>query len=113
MVPAAFTAATGPAHWELLLRARAVENEAYVVGSGQVGALPPGMPACHGHTMIVDPWGTVVAERTEPTPGIVVADLAMAQVARVRSELPVLAHRRPEAYRWPDDNHRGTVGPGG
>ncbi len=113
VVVAAFTAATGPAHWELLLRARAVENEAYVVGSGQVGVLPPGMPACHGHSMVVDPWGTVVAERTEPSPGIVVADLAMAQVARVRSELPVLAHRRPGAYRWPDDNRRGTVGPGG
>ncbi len=113
VVVAAFTAATGPAHWELLLRARAVENGAYVVGSGQVGVLPPGMPDCHGHTMVVDPWGTVVAERTEPSPGIVVADLSMAQVARVRSELPVLAHRRPGAYRWPDDNTRGTVEPGG
>ncbi len=71
VVPAAFTAVTGPAHWELLLRARAVENEAWVVGCGQVGALPPGMPTCHGHTMIVDPWGTVVAERNEPTPGFV------------------------------------------
>jgi deaminated glutathione amidase len=113
LVPAAFTAATGPAHWELLLRARAVENEAYVIGAGQVGVLPPGMPACHGHTMVVDPWGTVVAERTESSPGIVLADVAMSQVRRVRSELPVLAHRRPEAYRWPDDSHRGTVGPGG
>jgi len=113
LVPAAFTAATGPAHWELLLRARAVENEAWVIGCGQVGVLPPGMPPCHGHTMVVDPWGTVVAERTEPTPGIVLAEVAMSQVARVRSELPVLAHRRPEAYRWPDDIRRGTVGGGG
>jgi predicted amidohydrolase len=112
LVPAAFTVATGPSHWELLLRARAVENGAYVIGSGQVGVLPPGMPACHGHTMVVDPWGTVVAERTEPGPGIVLADVAMSQVRRVRSELPVLAHRRPEAYRWPDDRRRGTVGPG-
>ena len=68
-VPAAFTAATGPAHWELLLRARAVENEAWVIGCGQVGVLPPGMPPCHGHTMVVDPWGTVVAERPIPPPG--------------------------------------------
>ena len=68
-VPAAFTAATGPAHWELLLRARAVENQVFVIGAGQVGDLPPGMPACHGHSMIVDPWGTVLAERTEPEPG--------------------------------------------
>ncbi len=111
VVPAAFTAATGPAHWELLLRARAVENQAYVIGAGQVGVLPPGMPACHGHTMVVDPWGTVVAERTGPGPGVVVADVAMSQVRKVRSELPVLANRRPEAYRWPDDSHRGIVGP--
>jgi predicted amidohydrolase len=69
------------------------------------------MPACHGHTMVVDPWGTVVAERAEPGPGVVVAEVTMAQVRKVRSELPVLAHRRPEAYRWPDDRHRGTVGP--
>ena len=111
-VPAAFTAVTGPAHWELLLRARAVENEAWVVGCGQVGVLPPGMPTCHGHTMIVDPWGTVVAERSDPTPGVVLAELAMSQVASVRNELPVLAHRRPEAYRWPDEHPRGSVGTG-
>ena len=67
-VPAAFTAATGPPHWELLLRARAVENQVFVIGAGQVGDLPPGMPRCHGHSMIVDPWGDVLAERTEPTP---------------------------------------------
>jgi len=98
-VPAAFTAVTGPAHWELLLRARAVENGAFVIGAGQVGALPKGMPACHGHSMVVDPWGTVLAERTEPTPGVVVADLDLAEQARIRAALPVLANRRPEAYR--------------
>ncbi len=113
VVPSAFTAATGPAHWELLLRARAVENEAFVVGAGQVGDLPPGMPACHGHTMVVDPWGTVVAERTDPSPGVVVAELDMSRVGQVRAELPVLAHRRPEAYRWPDDDIRGTLGGAG
>ena len=113
VVPSAFTAATGPAHWELLLRARAVENEAFVIGAGQVGDLPPGMPACHGHTMVVDPWGTVIAERTDPTPGIVLAELDMSRVQRVRTELPVLAHRRPGAYRWPDDDVRGTFTGGG
>jgi deaminated glutathione amidase len=113
VVPAAFTAATGPAHWELLLRARAVENEAYVIGAGQVGELPPGMPPCHGHTMVVDPWGTVIAERVEDGPGVVVAELDMSRLAQVRAELPVLAHRRPGAYRWPDDGDRGTRrGPG-
>jgi deaminated glutathione amidase len=108
MVPAAFTAATGPAHWELLLRARAVENEAYVIGAGQEGALPVGMPPCHGHTMVVDPWGTVVAERVADGPGVVLADLDMAKLGQVRAELPVLAHRRPGAYRWPDDGLTST-----
>ncbi|HEY5096642.1 MAG TPA: carbon-nitrogen hydrolase family protein [Acidimicrobiales bacterium] len=113
VVPAAFTSATGPAHWELLLRARAVENQVFVIGAGQVGALPPGMPACHGHTMIVDPWGTVLAELVGPGPGVALADLDRDRLRQVRADLPVLAHRRPEAYRWPDDKLRGTVGPGG
>ncbi len=102
-VPAAFTAATGPAHWRLLLRARAAENQVYVIGAGQDGVLPPGMPACHGHSMIVDPWGTVVAERTEAGPGVVVADMDTDFQQRIRSELPVLANRRPAAYRWADE----------
>jgi len=112
-VPAAFTAATGPHHWELLLRARAVENQVYVIGAGQVGDLPPGMPPGHGHSMIVDPWGTVVAERIDPSPGVVLADLDAVEQHRIRSELPVLAHRRAEAYRWPDDNSGGTIGSNG
>jgi deaminated glutathione amidase len=103
-VPSAFTAVTGPPHWELLLRARAVENAVFVVAPGQVGTLPPGMPACHGHTMVIDPWGTVLAERTDPSPGVVVADLDSDQQRRIRRELPVLVNRRPEAYRWPDVN---------
>ena len=80
VVPAAFTAATGPAHWELLLRARAVENEVFVVGAGQVGDLPPGMPACHGHTMVVDPWGDGRGRTDRVQPGVVLADLDMARV---------------------------------
>ncbi|MBV8463019.1 MAG: carbon-nitrogen hydrolase family protein [Acidimicrobiales bacterium] len=108
VVPSAFTAATGPAHWELLLRARAVENAVYVIGAGQVGPLPPGMPACHGHSMIVDPWGTVLAQREEASPGVVLADLDRSRLARVRSALPVLDHRRPAAYVWPDDGGDGN-----
>jgi predicted amidohydrolase len=108
-VPAAFTARTGPAHWELLLRARAAENQVFVIGAGQVGELPAGMPACHGHSMIIDPWGTVLAERSEDSPGVVVADLDLGEQQRIRSELPVLANRRPAAYRWPDDDPRGPA----
>ncbi len=98
-VPAAFTTATGPAHWELLLRARAVENQVFVIGAGQVGHLPVGMPHCHGHSMIVDPWGSILAERSEAGPGVVIADLDTGRQQKIRSDLPVLANRRPDAYR--------------
>ncbi|HEX7444385.1 MAG TPA: nitrilase-related carbon-nitrogen hydrolase, partial [Acidimicrobiales bacterium] len=108
-VPAAFTAATGPAHWELLLRARAVEEQVFVIGSAQVGELPAGMPRCHGHSMIVDPWGTVLAERTDPSPGVVVADLDFAYLSAVRARLPVLANRQPGAYVGLHGNDRGTT----
>jgi deaminated glutathione amidase len=101
-VPAAFTAATGPPHWELLLRARAVENQVYVVAAAQVGELPPGMPACHGHSMVVDPWGDILAEQVDDAPGYVVADVDLGRLEQVRAQLPVLAHRRPDTYRWPD-----------
>jgi len=107
-VPAAFTSATGPAHWELLLRARAVEDQVYVIGAGQVGTLPKGMPRCHGHSMIVDPWGVILAERTDPSPGVVIADLDPAVLTDVRNRLPVLANRQPGAYRGRHGNKWGT-----
>ncbi|HEX3841430.1 MAG TPA: carbon-nitrogen hydrolase family protein [Acidimicrobiales bacterium] len=97
-VPSAFTAATGPAHWETLLRARAIENQVFVIAAGQVGTLPPGMPDGHGHSMIVDPWGTVLAEHTDPSPGMITANLDFERQQRIRLELPVLAHRRPGTY---------------
>jgi predicted amidohydrolase len=103
-VPAAFTAVTGPAHWEVLLRARAIENEVFVVAAGQIGELPGGMPSCHGRSMIVDPWGTVLAEAEDGGPGIVLADLNFKDQERVRRELPVLANRQPATYRWPHGN---------
>jgi deaminated glutathione amidase len=106
-VPAAFTAATGPAHWELLLRARAVENQVFVIGAGQVGTLPPGMPPCYGHSMVVDPWGSILAERTDPSPGVVLVDLDLDAQLTIRSELPVLSNRRPDAYRWPHGESGG------
>lgn len=100
-VPAAFTARTGPPHWEVLLRARAIENRCFVVAAGQVGSTDPGQ-AWHGHSMIIDPWGTVLAEVAEPRTGIAVADLDLDRLAEVRSMLPSLASRRPSAYRWPE-----------
>jgi len=97
VVPSAFAAATGQAHWEVLLRARAIENQVFVIAADQVGTLSPSFTA-HGHSMVVGPWGTVLAERPEGQ-GYVVADLDFAAQQEIRSLLPSLAHRRPEAYR--------------
>jgi predicted amidohydrolase len=100
-VPAAFTAATGRAHWELLLRARAVENQVAVVAAGQWGTSPDGIVR-HGHSMVVDAWGTVLAEAPAEGDAVVVADLDLAAQEAVRRRLPSLANRRPGAYPWPE-----------
>lgn len=92
VLPAAFTDTTGRAHWELLLRARAVENQCYVLAAAQGGRHPTGR-ITHGHSMIVDPWGGVVA-RMEYGEGVVLAELDPARIAEVRASLPALAHRR-------------------
>jgi predicted amidohydrolase len=104
-VPANFTRTTGAAHWELLLRARAVENQAFVVAPAQAGEYPPGQPA-YGNSMIVDPWGEVLAR----APGgdeecFVAADLDFARLAEIRAKLPSLQNRVPGAYRWPVEAH--------
>ena len=91
-IPAAFTVATGQAHWELLLRARATENLSYVVAAAQAGEHPGGR-ATWGHSMIVDPWGTVLAD-AGTKPGTVVAEYDQDKLKRLRQEFPVLEHRR-------------------
>jgi deaminated glutathione amidase len=91
-VPAAFTEATGRAHWDVLLRARAIENLSWVVAAAQFGTHPNGRRT-YGHSMIVDPWGRVVSALAEGE-GIVVAELDQRQTARLRQEFPVLDHRR-------------------
>jgi len=96
VVPSAFAAATGPAHWEILLRARAIENQVFVIAADQVGKLSSSFTA-HGHSMIVDPWGTVLAEKAEGV-GHILADLDLAGQQEIRSLLPSLAHRQPGAY---------------
>jgi nitrilase len=91
-VPSAFTHTTGQAHWELLMRARAVENQCYVLAPAQGGTHENGRRTW-GHTMIVDPWGQVQAQRDEGE-GVVVAGLDAARLAQVRQQLPALRHRR-------------------
>ena len=90
-VPSAFTAVTGAAHWEILLRARAVENQCYVIAPAQ-GGLHPNGRRTWGHSMIVDPWGEVLACRAEGE-GVVLAELDAARLAEVRQSLPALQHR--------------------
>ena len=90
-VPSAFTATTGLAHWEILVRSRAVENLAYVLAPAQGGHHKNGRRT-HGHTMIVDPWGRILGVRAEG-PGVVVAEIDPEYQARVRASLPALEHR--------------------
>ncbi|MEF7615107.1 carbon-nitrogen hydrolase family protein [Aquincola sp. MAHUQ-54] len=91
-VPAAFTYPTGQAHWELLLRARAVENQCYVIAAAQGGTHENGRRTW-GHSMVVNPWGEVVAVQAEGE-GVVMAELDRARMAAVRMQLPALGHRR-------------------
>src|SRR5437588_8077902 len=95
-VPAAFTLATTRDHWETLLRARAIENECFVVAPNQIGSHPPGHRA-GGRSLIVDPWGLVLASAPDVETAIV-ADLDLEVLRDVRRRIPVLEHRRPEVY---------------
>lgn len=91
VLPAAFTETTGRAHWEMLLRARAVENQCYLLAAAQGGLHPTGRMT-HGNSMIVDPWGEVIA-RMDKGEGIVVADLDPQRISDIRASLPALKHR--------------------
>jgi predicted amidohydrolase len=99
-VPAAFTEPTGRDHWEVLLRARAIENQVFVLAPNQIGEAPPHYKS-YGHTMIVDPWGRVLAQAPDGV-GFVSADLDFDAQDEMRANLPSLRNRRPEAYRWPE-----------
>ena len=92
LVPSAFTHTTGQSHWEVLLRARAIENQAYVIASAQ-GGLHENGRRTWGHSMVIDPWGEVMAMQAEG-PGVVLADIDMARLQGVREQLPSLQHRR-------------------
>ncbi|HET7177775.1 MAG TPA: carbon-nitrogen hydrolase family protein, partial [Solirubrobacterales bacterium] len=100
-VPSAFTLATGRDHWEVLLRARAIENQVFVLAPNQVGEAPP-HHSSYGRSAIVDPWGVVLATAPDGE-RFVAADLDLAAQERIRASLPSLANRRPEAYDWPQE----------
>jgi deaminated glutathione amidase len=100
-LPAAFTLTTTRDHWETLLRARAIENQAFVVAANQIGEHPGGNRS-GGRSMIVDPWGLVLAQAPDRE-GHVIAELDFERQREIRAELPSLANRRAEAYRWPQE----------
>jgi deaminated glutathione amidase len=101
-LPAAFTKITGEAHWEILIRARAIENQVFVVAGGQVGMHPENKES-YGNSMIVDPWGGVLARVADAGPGYCTAELDFTRQAEVRDRLPSLANRQGAAYIWPEE----------
>ncbi len=101
VLPSAFTLPTTRDHWEILVRARAIENEVFVIAANQVGPHPGGHHS-GGRSMIVDPWGVVLA-RADDCEGFVAADLDLDRQVEIRTQLPVLAHRRPQVYSQPHE----------
>jgi len=99
-VPSAFTERTGRDHWEVLIRARAIEDQVFMVAAGQIGFAAPQYRS-YGRSMIVDPWGVVLVQAAD-TECFVAADLDFANQTEMRDSLPSLRNRRPEAYRWPE-----------
>jgi nitrilase len=96
-VPSAFTYITGKAHWEILLKARAIENQCYVVAANQVGVHSPGKKS-YGHSMIIDPWGEKLAN-TFDEEGFALATISKSRISEVRAKLPSLGNKRPEIYK--------------
>ena len=96
LVPAGFTLHTGRDHWEVLLRARAIENACYVVAPAQIGRYQADRE-CFGRSMVIDPWGLVLAQ-AQDGPTVIVTDVDLSQIERVRAQIPSLQHRRPDIY---------------
>ena len=105
VLPAAFTMTTGKDHWEILIRARAIENGVYMMAPGQVGTYD-GTHWCYGRSLIVDPWGMVLATAPDAETTIE-ATVDRARIAKVRRQVPSLANRMPDRYVWPEPQ---TVG---
>jgi deaminated glutathione amidase len=105
-LPAAFTLPTTRDHWETLVRARAIENQTFVVAANQCGEHPGGHRS-GGRSMVVDPWGAVLA-RAPDGEGYVLADLDLEGQVQTRARFPALANRRPEVYRWPEPRSSGS-----
>jgi nitrilase len=92
-LPSAFTVKTGAAHWEVLLRSRAIENFSYVIGAGQ-GGLHANGRSTFGHSMIVEPWGSVIAKQEDIHPGVIYADINLNELHRIRQSIPIAEHKK-------------------
>ncbi len=103
-IPSNFTRVTGEAHWDVLVRARAIEDQLFVIAPGQFGGEPPEGPS-HGNSLIVDPWGEVLARAGAEEERFIAADLDLRRQDELRERLPSLANRVPAAYRWPQEVH--------
>jgi predicted amidohydrolase len=99
-VPSAFTERTGRDHWEPLLKARAIENQVFIIAAAQIGDAPPNYRS-YGRSVIIDPWGVVMTEAPD-TEWYATADLDFPIQDQMRRSLPSLSHRRPDAYQWPE-----------
>lgn len=93
VLPAAFTMKTGAAHWEILSRARAIENFCYFVGACQVGK-HPGARETYGHSLIIHPWGTIQAQILESKPGVIVSEIDLPGLRKIREDMPVIQHQK-------------------
>jgi predicted amidohydrolase len=102
-LPSAFTLPTTRDHWEVLLRARSIENQTFLVAANQVGSHPGGFHS-GGRSMIVDPWGVVLAQAADRE-GHIIADLDLERQREIRERVPALANRRPDVYGWPEVTH--------
>lgn len=99
LVPAIFMLHTGKDHWETLLRARAIENQVYIVAPATYGTFPPHNEWSYGRSMVVDPWGIVVAQSSDKE-GVITVELDLNWIEDVRKRVPTLPQRRPEVYNW-------------
>lgn len=97
-VPAAFPLYTGAHHWEVLLRARAIENQCYIVAAGQFGVAKPNMVE-FGNSMIIDPWGTVLSRAPEKE-GIIISEIDLSYIDKIRNQIPCFKHRKPNVYNY-------------
>lgn len=97
--PSAFTVKTGEAHWNVILRCRAIETQCFVVAAAQIGQHTE-KRSSYGHARIIDPWGTVIAEcsTSNSDPKIAIADIDLQSLERIRNEMPVFSHRRNDLY---------------